>query len=72
MLCAGRNSCTEAVAPMIESVMRIGPGIKIMGDIALLIILATVIVAGGYLLSYRSGKHKTLRDSREDKTSSKE
>lgn len=37
-----------------------------MSDIWVLIFLALVIVIGGYLLGYRSGKHRALRENNED------
>jgi len=45
---------------------------KNMSEILLLIFLAAVVIFGGYLLGYRSGKHKALRENREDENSSKE
>jgi len=42
-----------------------------MSDIWLLIVLAAVIIFGGYLLGYRSGKLRALRENKEDKVSPK-
>jgi len=35
-----------------------------------LVILAAVIVLGGFLLSYRSGKHRAIGKNKEDETQS--
>jgi len=40
-------------------------------NVLVLIILAVVIIAGGYLLGYRSGKHRAPRDNKDDEISSK-
>jgi len=37
-----------------------------MNEIWVLIILAVVIIFGGYWLEYRSGKHKALRKNEDD------
>jgi len=37
-----------------------------MSEIWILIILAAVIIFGGYLLGYRSGKHPASKKNRED------
>jgi len=42
-----------------------------MNEILGLILLAAVIIAGGYLLNYRSGKHRALSDNKEEELSSK-
>ncbi len=42
-----------------------------MSEIWVLILLAAVIVLGGYLLSYRSGKPRVPREKNENKFSSK-
>jgi len=42
-----------------------------MSDILVLIILAAVVIFGGYLLGYRSGKHRALRENRENERTKK-
>lgn len=43
----------------------------LMSEVSLLVVLAVVIIAGGYLLGYRSGQHRARRDSRNDQNSPK-
>jgi len=42
-----------------------------MSEIWVLIILAAVVIAGGYLLGYRSGKLRAQKDNKNDDLSSK-
>lgn len=42
-----------------------------MSEIWVLIVLAAVVILGGYLLGYRSGKHRALKENRQDERSSK-
>ena len=42
-----------------------------MSELWLLIILAAVVIAGGYLLGYRGGKHRAIKVNEEDERSNK-
>jgi len=42
-----------------------------MSDKWVLILLAAVIIVGGYLLNYRSGKHRALKSNEDEEHSRK-